>query len=92
MIPSSLLNWLHRELESAVSSSLEGVVFWVVRKFVDLTVVDSESGSNLKVILIADRDIAFSRLSVTRDDDKSINQSINQSLFKHGKIHQEFKN
>ena len=62
MIPSSLLNWLHRELESAVSSSLEGVVFWVVRKFVDLTVVDSESGSNLKVILIADRDIAFSSL------------------------------
>ena len=71
MIPSSLLNWLHRELESAVSSSLEGVVFWVVRKFVDLTVVDSESGSNLKVILIADRDIASPRLSVTRDDDKA---------------------
>ena len=61
MIPSSLLNWLHRELESAVSSSLEGVVF----------VLDSESGSNLKVLLIADRDIAFSRLSVTRNDDKA---------------------
>ena len=61
MIPSSFLNGLHRELESAVSSSLEGVVF----------VLDSESGSNLKVLLIADRDIAFSRLSVTRDDDKA---------------------
>ena len=61
MIPSSFLNWLHRELESTVSSSLEGVVF----------VVDSESGSNLKVLLIADRDIACSRLSVTRDDDKA---------------------
>ena len=71
MIPSSFLNGLHRELESAVSSSLEGVVFWVVRKFVDLTVVDSESGSNLKVLLIADRDIACSRLSVTRNDDKA---------------------
>ena len=61
MIPSSFLNWLHRELESTVSSSLEGVVF----------VVDSESGSNLKVLLIADRDIACSRLSVTRNDDKA---------------------
>ena len=71
MIPWSFLNGLHRERESAVSPSLEGVVLWVVRKFVDLTVVDSESGSNLKVILIADRDIAFSRLSVTRDDDKA---------------------
>ena len=71
MIPWSFLNGLHRELESAVSPSLEGVVLWIVRKFVDLTVVDSESGSNLKVILIADRDIAFSRLSVTRDDDKA---------------------
>ena len=69
MIPWSFLNGLHRELESTVSSSL-GVVFWVVRKFVDLTVEDSESGSNLKVILTADRDIACSRLSVTRDDDK----------------------
>ena len=71
MIPWSFLNGLHRERESAVSPSLEGVVLWVVRKFVDLTVVDSESGSNLKVILIADRDIAFSRLPVTRDDDKA---------------------
>ena len=61
MIPSSFLNGLHRELESAVSSSQEGVVF----------VLDSESGSNLKVLLIADRDIACSRLSVTRDDDKA---------------------
>ena len=61
MIPSSFLNWLHRELESAVSSSLEGVVF----------VLDSESGSNLKVLLIADRDIACSMLSVTRNDDKA---------------------
>lgn len=61
MIPSSFLNGLHRELESAVSSSLEGVVF----------VLDSECGSNLKVLLIADRDIAFSRLSVTRNDDKA---------------------
>ena len=49
MIPWSFLNGLHRELESAVSPSLEGVVLWVVRKFVDLTVVDSESGSNLKL-------------------------------------------
>ena len=61
MIPSSFLNGLHRELESAVSSSLEGVVF----------VLDSESRSNLKVILIADRDIACSKLSVTRNDDKA---------------------
>ena len=61
MIPSSFLNGLHRELESTVSSSLEGVVF----------VVDSESGSNLKVLLITDRDIACSRLSVTRNDDKA---------------------
>ena len=61
MIPSSFLNGLHRELESAISSSLEGVVF----------VLDSESGSNLKVLLIADRDIACSRLSVTRNDDKA---------------------
>ena len=71
MIPWSFLNGLHRELESAVSSSSEGVVFWVVRKFVDLTVVDSESGSNLKVILIADIDIACSRLSDARDDEKA---------------------
>ena len=61
MIPSSFLNGLHRELESAISSSLEGVVF----------VLDSESGSNLKVLLIADRGIACSRLSVTRNDDKA---------------------
>ena len=61
MIPSSFLNGLHRELESAISSSPEGVVF----------VLDSESGSNLKVLLIADRDIACSRLSVTRNDDKA---------------------
>ena len=67
MIPWSFLNGLHRELESAVKKELS--FFWVVRKFVDLTVVDSESGSNLKVILIADRDIACSRLSDTRDDE-----------------------
>ena len=49
MIPWSFLNGLHRELESAVSPSLEGVVLWIVTTFVDLTVVDSESGSNLKL-------------------------------------------